>query len=145
MSLSGFLTTTMFRIQGEGFITLAITLMVSSSFILRFCSPLTGMGTRREFLALLWHLDPCQCDRYQLAFQDQTIHSDIREDLLLIKRTTNANVDALSRLPLSKMPESVSVASFALRTSGPHPNQITSYPRMDQARSCSLKSAPAYT
>ena len=60
--------------------------------------------------------------------------------------TTNANSDALSRRPLSMMPESVFVTGeTALRTSGPHPNQITLYPRMDEARSCSLKSAPAYT
>lgn len=61
--------------------------------------------------------------------------------------TTNANADAVSRLPLSKMTESVPVPgdNFTLRTSGPHPNQLTTYPRMDKVQSCSLKSAPVYT
>ena len=61
--------------------------------------------------------------------------------------TTNANADALSRLPLSKMPVCSCTGrdNFALRTSGPHSNQLPTYPRMDKARSCSLKSAPVYT
>ena len=58
--------------------------------------------------------------------------------------TTNANADALSRLPLSKMPVCSCTGrdNFALRTSGPHPDQLTTYPRMDKVQSCSLKSAP---
>ncbi|KAL9978535.1 hypothetical protein ACROYT_G016062 [Oculina patagonica] len=34
---------------------------------------------------------------------------------------------------------------FALRTSRPLPNQLTAYPRLGKARSCSLKSAPVHT